>query len=110
QRSEWTMESPNPHPIFSDMKVRQALSMAIDRDIIAKQLYGPTGRATCNILSGPEADVSTANDGCLKQDIDGAKALLDEAGWTDSDGDGIRDKDGMKFSVLYQTTTSAVRQ
>mgnify|MGYP002832515051 CR=1 FL=1 len=39
-----------------------------------------------------------------------AAALLDEAGWTDSDGDGIRDKDGMKLSLLYQSSTNAVRQ
>ena len=42
--------------------------------------------------------------------MDGAKALLEEAGWTDSDGDGIRDKDGAKLSLLYQTSTNAVRQ
>jgi len=42
--------------------------------------------------------------------MEGAKALLDEAGWTDTDGDGVRDKDGMKFSMVYQTSTNAVRQ
>jgi peptide/nickel transport system substrate-binding protein len=38
------------------------------------------------------------------------RALLDEAGWTDTGGDGIRDKDGKKLSILYQTSTNAVRQ
>ena len=50
------------------------------------------------------------NTDCLTQDIEGAKALLEEAGWTDSDGDGVREKDGMKLSLLYQTSTNAVRQ
>lgn len=109
-RSEWTPDNPNPHPILSDIKVRQALSMAIDRNVIAEQLYGPAGRPTCNILSGPPAVVSTANDSCLTQDLEGAKALLEEAGWTDSDGDGIRDKDGMKLSLVYVTSTNQVRQ
>ena len=86
-RSEWTADDPNPHPILSDLAVRQALSLAIDRNIIASQLYGPAGRPTCNVLSGPPAAVSTANDACLTQDLDGAKALLEEAGWVDSDGD-----------------------
>jgi peptide/nickel transport system substrate-binding protein len=109
-RSEWTPEDPNPHPILSDVKVRQALSMAIDRSIIAEQLYGPAGRPTCNVLSGPPAAVSTANDSCLTQDIDGAIALLEEAGWVDSDGDGVREKDGVKFSLVYVTSTNQVRQ
>ena len=53
---------------------------------------------------------STDNTGCIPQDMEGAKALLDEAGWTDTDGDGVRDKDGMKFSIVYQTSVNAVRQ
>jgi peptide/nickel transport system substrate-binding protein len=42
--------------------------------------------------------------------MEGAKALLDEAGWKDSDGDGIRDKDGAKLALLYQTSVNPVRQ
>jgi len=47
---------------------------------------------------------------CDKQDIAGANALLDEAGITDTDGDGIREKDGVPLSILYQSSTNAVRQ
>ena len=50
------------------------------------------------------------NTGCLTQDIEGAKALLDEAGWIDSDADGIREKDGKKLHILYQTTVNPIRQ
>jgi peptide/nickel transport system substrate-binding protein len=110
KRSEWTEEDPNPHPFLSDIVVRQALSMAIDRNVISTQLYGASGKPTCNILSGPPQVVSTANDACLTQDIEGAKALLDEAGIVDSDGDGIREKDGVPLNVLYATSTNPVRQ
>ena len=110
QRSVWTEADPNPHPFLSDPAVRQALSMAIDRTIIATQLYGAGGKPTCNIVSGPEAYVSTANDGCLTQDIEGAKALLEGAGWVDSNGDNVREKDGVELRILYQTSTNAVRQ
>jgi len=109
-RSEWTKDNPNPHPILADIKVRQALSMAIDRNVISEQLYGAAGRPTCDILSGPPAYASTANDSCLKQDVEGAKKLLADAGWKDTDGDGILDKDGKKFSISYVTSTNAVRQ
>jgi peptide/nickel transport system substrate-binding protein len=99
----------HPHPFLSDMKVRKALSMAIDRQVLVDVGYGSAGRPTCNIVPAPELYASDNKD-CLAQDMEGAKALLDEAGWTDSDGDGIRDKDGKKLSILYQTSTNPVRQ
>jgi peptide/nickel transport system substrate-binding protein len=99
----------HPHPILSDMKVRTALSKAIDRSILVEVGYGAGGQPTCNIIPAPEAWASD-NPACLAQDMPGAMALLDEAGWTDTDGDGIRDKDGKKLSVLYQTTVNPIRQ
>ena len=110
QRSEWTPDDPNPHPYLTDPAVYQALSMAIDRGVISGQLYGAAGKATCNVLPGPAVYVSTANDDCLTQDIAGANALLDEAGIIDTDGDGIREKDGVPLRILYQTSTNSVRQ
>lgn len=99
----------HPHPILSDIRVRTALSKAIDRSILVEVGYGAGGNPTCNVIPGPAAWASD-NTGCLVQDVEGAKALLDEAGWTDSDGDGIRDKDGKKLSILYQTTVNPIRQ
>jgi len=49
------------------------------------------------------------NTDCLTQDIEGAKALLDEAGYVVG-SDGVRAKDGVRLSMLYQTSTNAVRQ
>jgi peptide/nickel transport system substrate-binding protein len=99
----------HPHPILSDIKVRQALSMAIDRNALVELGYGEAARPTCNLVPAPEMFASD-NTGCLTQDVEGAKKLLDEAGWTDSDGDGIRDKDGKKFALLYQTSVNPIRQ
>ncbi len=99
----------HPHPILSDFKVRKALSMAIDRQTLVDIGYGEAGRPTCNLVPAPEMFASD-NTECLKQDMEGAKALLDEAGWKDSDGDGIRDKDGKKLKLLYQTSVNPVRQ
>ena len=99
----------HPHPILSDIKVRTALSKAIDRSILVEVGYGAGGRPTCNVIPGPEGWASD-NEGCIAQDMEGAKALLEEAGWTDSDGDGIRDKDGKKLHILYQTTVNPIRQ
>lgn len=99
----------HPHPVLSDKAVRQALSMAVDRELLVEIGYGDAGRPTCNVLPAPEIYKSTANDGCLVQDIEGAKKLLDEAGWMPG-ADGVRVKDGKRLSLLYQTSTNAVRQ
>lgn len=104
------MGGTNPHPFLSDRRVRKAMSMAIDRAVIADFGYGRAARATCNIIPAPAAYASTANDACLAQDIEGARRLLTEAGWIDSDGDGIRERDGVELRVLFQTSTNPVRQ
>jgi len=99
----------HPHPFLSDIKVRKALSMAIDRAALVEIGYGGAGRPTCNLVPAP-AVYASDNTECLTQDMEGAKALLAEAGWTDTDGDGILDKDGKKLSMLYQTSVNPVRQ
>ncbi len=98
----------HPHPILSDLRVRQALSMAIDRELLTEIGYGETGQPTCNYVPAPAAFASDNTD-CFAQDIEGARALLDEAGWVPGP-DGIRVKDGKRLSLLYQTSVNAVRQ
>ncbi len=98
----------HPHPYLTDIRVRKALSMAIDRNLLVEIGYGPAGRATCNLVPAPIAFASSNTD-CIKQDMAGAKALLDQAGWKVGP-DGVRAKDGMKMEMLYQTSTNAVRQ
>ncbi|MDX1781033.1 MAG: peptide ABC transporter substrate-binding protein [Thalassovita sp.] len=98
----------HPHPALSDLAVRKALSMAIDRELLVEIGYGKAGRPTCNLVPAP-AIYASDNTDCMTQDIEGAKALLEEAGWKVGAG-GIREKDGVKLSLLYQTSTNAVRQ
>ena len=106
--AEKRSEPDQPHPFLTDLKVRQAINMAIDRKAIDDQLYGPTGEATCNILVVP-TPLNSPNTAC-ERDVEGAKALLDEAGWVDSDGDGLRDKDGIKMVMSFQTSINPLRQ
>lgn len=99
----------NPHPFLTDIAVRKALSMSIDRALLTEIGHGDFGRLTCNVLPAPAIYASSANDACLTQDIEGAKATLDAAGWVPG-ADGVRAKDGVRLSILYQTSTNAVRQ
>ena len=103
------LEGTNPHPFLSDPAVRRALSIAIDREILVEAGYGAAGQATCNVLPAPAVYASTANDACKTHDVDEANGILDEAGWMRG-GDGVRAKDGVRLSILYQTSTNSVRQ
>jgi peptide/nickel transport system substrate-binding protein len=95
------------HPFLTDPKVRQALSMAIDRETIAKQLYGATGDATSNLLTTPSR-LSSKNTK-LVFDIARANQLLDEAGWQRGP-DGVRSKGGIKLQIAYATSVNTLRQ
>ena len=103
------LDGKNPHPFLTDPAVRRALSLAIDRQVLVDAGYGAAGRPGCNILPAPAAYASTTNDECLVQDVDKANKLLEDAGWKRG-GDGIRAKNGVRLSILYQTSTNSVRQ
>lgn len=105
-------EASNPHPFFSDVNVRRAFAMAIDRKTIADQIWGGlTGDVTCNLLNQPPTlrSPNTASFDVCKYDQAAAAKLLDTAGWVRG-ADGIRAKGGVRMEVLYQTTVAGFRQ
>ena len=97
-----------PHPFLSDRNVREALSMAINRQELVDVGYGDAGRPTCNLVPAP-ALYASDNTGCLTQDIAGANAMLEAAGWVKG-SDGIRAKDGVRCqSYIKHPPTPYVR-
>ena len=104
-------EPTTKHPFFSDLNVRKAFAMAVDRKAMAEQLYGPTGQASCNIITSPPDVVSKNTDGMdvCQNNVEQANQLLDQAGWTRG-SDGIRQKNGVRMHVVYQTTVNPLRQ
>lgn len=98
----------NGHPALQDVRVRQAIAMALDRDAMIRDLLGGQSQPAASYWdSTPYLDPSVK-----PWPYDPAKAnqLLDEAGWVDSNGNGIRDKDGVELSLTYGTTTNELRQ
>ena len=95
------------HPLFSDIAVRKALAMLVDREAVKKVIYGRAGRVTPNFLNGPEKFVSKNT--TWEFNIEKAAKLLDDAGWKVG-ADGIREKDGKKLKLLYQTAINGPRQ
>lgn len=97
----------HPNPVLSDPAVRRALALAVDRAAIAK-LYGRAGQPARNILISPALFASSNT--TWDYDLEEAAAILEEAGWVDSDGDGVRDKEGVRLKLVYQTSINSVRQ
>jgi peptide/nickel transport system substrate-binding protein len=96
------------HPFLVDQRVRQAMALAIDRDTMAKTLYGQTGDATANVLTTP-TNLSSKNT-AYEFNIDKANQILDEAGYKKG-GDGIRmTPQGVRMKVIYQTSINSLRQ
>ena len=95
------------NPTLGDPKVREALSLLIDRDAVEKYIYGRTGAATANYLNGPARFVSKNTHYAFN--IEKAKGILDAAGWKPGP-DGIRAKDGKKLEWLFQTSINQPRQ
>jgi peptide/nickel transport system substrate-binding protein len=92
-----------------DMKVRQAVAMAIDRETLNQNLnlgYTKVPNSYWDSVPG----YNDLNNTVYKYDPEGAKNLLDEAGWVDSNGDGTRDKDGVELVLGYGTTDDEQRQ
>ena len=109
-RSEYA-DGNNPHPFLTDPVVGRALSLAIDRDELVRIGYGDlAGRPACNVWPAPPDQASTNNNECLVQNIELAAEILDDAGIVDSDGDGVREREGVPLRVLFQTSTNSVRQ
>ena len=96
-----------PHPHFKELKVRQALALAIQRDVIAEQLYGPGGSATALTLN--ENKQFMPQDLTWEFNLEKAAQLLDEVGAAPGP-DGIRVLNGRRMDWLWMTSINAVRQ
>ena len=81
----------NPHPILADVRVRQAIRMAIDVDTISQEIFLGYGTPVWTELFRPPYACDIPRP---KYDPQQAAALLEQAGWSDQDGDGVRECHG----------------
>jgi len=101
---------PEASPGMSDVRVRRAIAMGIDRDAINRDLLLGLTKAPATFWDAMPSYVPPG----IKPwpyDPEAAKALLEEAGWTDKNGDGIReDAKGNKLTLVHGTTIRGIRQ
>lgn len=108
-----------PHPIFSDVAVRKAVAMGYNKADILATLGGDQGGTPLVGAVNPAIGWAYNNDVApYSFDPEGAMQILEDAGWVDEDGDGIREKDGVSLSftisysdiLLFFETTALVAQ
>jgi len=97
----WNQE----RPFFRDKRVRQALTMLLDRQQVVDTLRFGLGKLAVAPFN-PNSPYFNPNLKPVPYDPKRALELLDEAGWKDTNGDGIRDKDGRAFKFELISSTS----
>jgi peptide/nickel transport system substrate-binding protein len=96
------------NPALKDVKVRQAIAYAFNRQkLVSDLLLGLTNVAATDWDKSPWIDPTITP---YPYDPEKAKALLAEAGWTDTNGNGTVDKDGVELVLKWGTTNREVRQ
>lgn len=95
-----------PHPIFADRALRRALTAAVDRRRTVQNAYD----SLANIAVGPTVRAFPTTDTALRHipfSPDAARRALDSIGWTDADGDGVRERNGSKLEFTLAVPSSS---
>jgi len=97
------------HPALLDVNVRKAIVLALDREGFNRDMLMGIPKVPASFWDA----LPYYNNPPLENypyDPEQAKALLDEAGWVDTNGDGVRDKDGVELEISHATTIKEIRQ
>lgn len=100
------------HPALADPNVRTALGLAIDPVALYEAVYPGVPlpeEEPCSYVPPGLYYRTTEGLTCIEPDVDEAIRLLDESGWVDTNGDGIRDLDGVEMNLLHCHTGAAFR-
>jgi peptide/nickel transport system substrate-binding protein len=99
-----------PHRILSDIRVRRAITLGLDRELLVRAVFGPYAE----VPYGPVSPILWIRHGAPKperQNLREARRLLAQAGWTDSDRAGVLERDGVPLKLgLALPNTSAIRR
>ena len=96
---------------YTDIRVRKAICLAIDQEEIVEHIFMNMGKPSHSYLIDQLEESKVPEEYKIRYDLDKAKELIAEAGWKDTDGDGILEKGGNKFVAnLWIENTSIYRK
>lgn len=101
--SDGSSQPQSPHPILGELAVRQAIAAAIDYDRIIAEVYQGRAYRTASYVPSTVSWAYASDLSLPTYDPARAASLLDEAGWRDDDGDGVRTRDGQPLRLSIRT-------
>jgi peptide/nickel transport system substrate-binding protein len=104
-----TSKFDEPHPALLDLKFRQAIAHAIDKETIVSRALSGIGRpgTTMSPSASPAWIPELTADEDYEFDLEKAKQILEDAGYTDSNGNGIREHEGKDIVLRYAIRTES---
>ncbi|MEV1129554.1 ABC transporter substrate-binding protein [Agromyces sp. NPDC049794] len=90
---------------FDDERVREAFIRAVEVNDGIEALFFGTAERSYSALSSAE-QLAYSDEALFEPDLDAANTLLDEAGWTERDADGVRMKDGVRLALRFPVSTN----
>lgn len=102
-------DTGRPHPLFGDRDVRRAIAMAIDRERTVKGVLGDLATVPNGPVTPIMATIWNDMPPAPPYDTAAAARLLAGRGWRDSDGDGVRDKNGRPLAFRLLVNPSPIR-
>ena len=98
-----------PHPALLDLRFRQAIAHAIDKETLVERVYSGIGTpgTTMSPSANPAWIPELSAEDTYDFDLEKSKQILEDAGYTDSNGDGIREYEGENIVLRYAIRTES---
>lgn len=97
--SGWSLMMNQRQPPMDDLAVRRAIQLASDKEGMIATIWNGIGQVGCGPITHATFAFDEATCSMYTYNVEEANAVLEEAGWVDSNGDGVREKDGVDLVI-----------